>query len=302
MKRRLPYRPMPSKVWADTIDTIHMWTQIVGKIKLAQMPPVNHWWHVPLYVSSRGLTTNAMPYGNRLFQLDFDFVDHRFVGEDSVGGSFSIDLGPMSVAAFYRSVMEGLSSLSIRVPIHTRPVEVDVAIPFERDEQHATYDHDDVAALWAGLSSAHELLTRFRGGFIGKASPVHFFWGGFDLAVTRFSGRKAPRHPGGVPNCPDWVMEEAYSHEVSSAGWWPGTDETGPSFYSYMYPEPDGFSAELLSPAKGTYNTDLGDWILTDREADETKDPDATVLEFLNATYDSGATMAKWDRAALERR
>ena len=302
MKRRLPYRPMPSKDWADTIETVHMWTQVIGKIKLAQMPPLNHWWHIPLYVSSRGLTTNAVPYGERLFQLDFDFVDHRFVGVESGGRSFAIDLRPMSVATFYRTVMEGLGSLSIRVPIHTRPVEVDVAIPFERDEQHASYDRDHVAELWTGLAAAHQLLTRFRGGFIGKASPVHFFWGGFDLAVTRFSGRKAPRHPGGVPHCPDWVMVEAYSHEVSSAGWWPGTDTTGPSFYSYMYPEPDGFSTELLSTAKGTYNNDLGDWILTDREADETADPDATVLAFLNASYDSGATLANWDRDALERR
>ena len=286
--------------WADTIATIHMWTQVVGKIRMAQLPALNHWWHVPLYVSPRGLTTTSMPYGDRLFQLDFDFVDHRFAAGDSDGRSFTLDLRPMSVATFYRAVMDGLASLGIEVPIWTTPVEVEVAIPFEQDDEHAAYDPDHVRGFWRGLMVSHRLLTQFRAGFAGKASPVHFFWGGFDMAVTRFSGRPAPRHPGGIPNCPDWVMYEAYSHEVSSAGWWPSSPDLGPLFYSYMYPEPSGFQQRRVLPERATYRPELGLFVLTDDDAREQEDPEAGVLDFFESTYAAGADLAGWDRPRLE--
>jgi hypothetical protein len=295
-----PRAAAPSGDWADTIATLHMWTQIVGKIRMTQMPALNHWWHVPLYVSPRGLTTGPMPYDERLFQLDFDFLNHRLAAEDSDGGSFAIELRPMSVAAFYRAVMDGLASLAIDITIRTTPVEVDVAIPFEQDEAHATYDPAQVRAFWQGLMTAHRLLTRFRAGFIGKASPVHFFWGGFDLAVTRFCGRSAPRHPGGIPNCPDWVMHEAYSHEVSSAGWWPSSLELGPSFYSYMYPQPPGFPRSRVMPDRATFSPDLGLFVLRETDLEELEDPEAAVLAFLESTYAAGADLARWDRARLE--
>lgn len=291
---------MPWHDWTATIDTLHMWTQVIGKIRMAQTPPLNHWWHVPLYVSARGLTTSAMSYGDRLFQIDLDLVDHRLTAEESGGRVFAMDLRPMSVATFYRAVMTGLATLEIDVSIRTRPVEVVVAIPFEEDEQHATYDRDHAHALWLGLSAAHRVLTEFRGGFRGKASPVHFFWGGFDLAVTRFSGRPAPVHPGGAPNCPDWVMEEAYSHEVSSAGWWPSSPDLGPVFYSYMYPEPDGFSRAAVMPDRATYSPVLRDFILPDDDLKEAEDPASAISAFLESTYDAGATLASWDRVALE--
>jgi hypothetical protein len=286
--------------WADTIATLHMWTQIVGKIRMAQMPALNHWWHVPLYVTSHGLTTGAMPYGDRLFALDFDFVEHRLVAEDSDGRSFRIDLRPISVATFYRAVTDGLASLSIDVSIRTTPVEVEVAIPFEEDDEHASYDADHARAFWQGLTRAHRLMTEFRGGFIGKASPVHFFWGGFDLAVTRFCGRSAPLHPGGIPNCPDWVMHEAYSHEVSSAGWWPSSSELGPAFYSYMYPQPGGFAESRVSPERATFDTDLGLFVLREADLQEMNEPETAVLDFFRSTYQAGADLARWDRPALE--
>jgi hypothetical protein len=241
-----------------------------------------------------------VPYGDRLFQIDFDFIDHRLVIEESGGRTSAIDLRPMSVAAFYRAVMDELASLDIQVQIRTTPTEVAIAIPFEQDEVHATYDRDHARACWQGLTAAHGVLTTFRGPFIGKASPVHFFWGGFDLAVTRFSGRTAPRHPGGVPNCPDWVQEEAYSHEVSSAGWWPTSRELGPAFYSYTYPQPPGLAHAAVRPDRATFNQDLGEFVLRDDDLAGLADPDAAVLEFLQSTYEAGADLAGWDRAALE--
>ncbi len=295
-----PEDPEPWHDWADTIATVHMWTQIVGKIRMARTPVMNYWWHVPLYVTPRGLTTSAMPYDDRLFRIDFDFVDHRLAAEVSDGGSFAIDLRPMSVATFYRAVMDGLASLAIDVPIRTTPVEVEVAIPFEEDDEHASYDADHARAFFAGLTRAHRLLTGFRGGFIGKASPVHFFWGGFDLAVTRFCGRSAPLHPGGIPNCPDWVMHEAYSHEVSSAGWWPSSAELGPAFYSYRYPQPDGFAERRVSPYRATFDRDLGLFVLREADLQELDHPEAAVMDFFKSTYEAGADLAGWDRAALE--
>jgi hypothetical protein len=266
---------------------------------MAQMPPLNHWWHVPLYVSPRGLTTNAMPYGDRLFQIDFDFVDHRLAVEDSDARSWTLDLRPMSVATFYRAVMDGLATLGIDVSIRTTPSEVAVAIPFEQDEEHASYDREHVGAFWQGLSAAHRALTRFRGGFIGKASPVHFFWGGFDLAVTRFCGRAAPLHPGGIPNCPDWVMHEAYSHEVSSCGFWPGGSSDG-SFYAYAYPEPDGFADASAGADAAYYDRALGEFILPYAAVRAADNPDSVLLSFLQSTYEAAATNGHWDREALE--
>jgi Family of unknown function (DUF5996) len=295
-----PWHPLPWRDWGDTIDTLHMWTQIVGKIRTALTPPLNHWWHGTLYVSPRGLTTTSIPYRDRLFQIDFDFIDHRLVIEESGGGTTAIDLRPMSVATFYHAVMAELASLGIEVRIRTTPTEVKVAIPFEQDEQHATYDRDQAHACWRGLTAAHRVLTTFRGPFIGKASPVHFFWGGFDLAVTRFSGRTAPLHPGGVPNCPDWVQEEAYSHEVSSAGWWPTSRELGPAFYSYTYPQPAGFSEAAVRPDRATFDAGLGEFVLRDDDLTQLSDPDSAILEFLESTYDAGADLAGWDRATLE--
>jgi Family of unknown function (DUF5996) len=294
------WRPLPWHDWGDTLATLHMWTQIIGKIRTAQTPPLNHWWHSTLYVSAHGLTTTSIPYGDRLFQLDFDFVDHRLVIEESGGRSTAIDLRPMSVATFYRRVMEELGSLDIEVRIRTKPTEVAVAIPFEEDEEHATYDRDHAHACWQGLTAAHRVLTRFRGPYLGKASPVHFFWGGFDLAVTRFSGRSAPRHPGGVPNCPDWVQEEAYSREVSSAGWWPLNPDLGPAFYSYTYPQPTGFAEAVVRPDRATYDRALGEFILRDEDVADVPDPESAVLDFLESTYEAGAGLAGWDRAALE--
>jgi Family of unknown function (DUF5996) len=291
---------MPWHDWGDTLATLHMWAQIVGKIRLALAPPLNHWWHVALYVSPRGLTTTSIPYRDRLFQIDFDFNAHRLVIEESGGRAFEMELRPMSVATFYGRIMEGLRSLDIDVVIRTMPTEVSDAIPFELDEQHASYDADHAHALWLGLAAAHRVLTRFRGPFVGKASPVHFFWGSFDLAVTRFSGRSAPLHPGGAPNCPDWVMAEAYSQEVSSAGWWPSSRDLGPVFYSYMYPQPEGFAEARVLPHRASFDRGLGEFILPTDKLATADDPDSVVLDFLERTYATGADLAGWDRATLD--
>jgi hypothetical protein len=295
-----PWPELPWKTWEPTISTLHMWTQIVGKVRMALAPPVNHWWHIPLYVSSRGLTTTAIPYGSRDFQVDFDFVDHRLLVSVSDGGSFVLGLGPKSVAQFYGEFMGGLRGLGIDVRIRARPTEVAEAIPFESDEQHASYEPDQAHLFWLGLTQADRVMTEFRGRFLGKASPVHFFWGSFDHAVTRFSGRRARGHPGGAPNCPAWVMEEAYSHEVSSAGWWPSSKPPGPVFYSYMYPEPDGFARTAVRPDAASYDAKLREFVLPYDAVRASPDPDAAVLDFFQSTYEGGVTLAGWDRSALE--
>jgi hypothetical protein len=277
-----------------------MWTQIVGKIRLTLAPPVNHWWHVPLYVSSRGLTTSAIPYGDRAFQLDFDFVDHRLVVTDGRPGAFVLDLRPQSVAAFYRELMGGLRGRGIDVRIHPRPVELVEAIPFAEDEVHTSYEPRHAELFWRGLVHADRTLKEFRTRFVGKASPVHFFWGSFDLAATRFSGRAAPTHPGGMPNCPDWVQVEAYSQQVSSAGWWPLSEEPGPAFYAYPYPEPDGYREELVRPVDAYFDPRWGEFLLPYDAVRAAADPDAIVLEFFQSTYEAAATLAGWDRPALE--
>ena len=289
---------LPVDDWADTRDTLQLWTQIVGKVRLALEPMRNHWWQVPLYVSARGLTTSLMPYEQRGLELELDFVDHRLALRSTDGRSAEVALEPRSVADFYTETMARLADLDVTVDILARPVELPVAIPFADDHEHASYDAERAHAYWLSLVQAQRVLTRFRSGFVGKASPVHFFWGAFDLAVTRFSGRTAPPHPGGAPNVADWVMRRAYSHEVSSCGYWPGGSGEG-TFYSYAYPEPPGFATHELD-GPGHYDAELGEFVLAYRTVRESPDPDAALLAFLEGTYEAAADLAAWDRAALE--
>ena len=287
--------------WKDTCDTLHLWTQIVGKIRLACAPMINHWWQVPLYVTSRGLTTSAMPYESRSFQIDFDFIDHRLAIQVSDGTAEVLDLEPRSVAEFYREVMERMRRLGLDVHIWTMPVEIPDPIPFENDRVHRAYDVEKVQQFWHALVFADQLLTAFRGRFIGKASPVHFFWGGFDLAVTRFSGRRAPLHPA-VPNTALYVAQESYSHEVSSCGFWPGNGGYGrAAFYSYAYPEPQGFAQAKIRPSGAFFDRGLGEFILPYDSVRDAASPHNSVLDFLQTTYEAAANLASWDRPALER-
>jgi hypothetical protein len=288
--------PLPLEPWKPAYETLHRWSQIVGKIRLTQMPWINHSWHVTLYVTSRGLTTLPVPYRDgRSFQLDFDFIDHQLLVRTSAGEVRAIALEPRSCADFYRELMARLGELGIEVRIHTKPNEVEDAIPLDLDEQHATYDPEAANRFWRVLAQAERVFTAFRARFIGKCSPVHFFWGSFDLAVTRFSGRPAPPHPGGVPNLPDWVAREAYSHEVSSAGFWPGGGAvTYPAFYSYAYPEPSGFRDAPLRPSGAFYHPDLREFLLPYDIVRGANSPDDMLLQFLQSTY------GRWDRQALE--
>jgi Family of unknown function (DUF5996) len=285
--------------WIDTRDTLHMWTQIVGKIRLANAPMVNHWWQVPLYVSARGLTTSAIPHGQRLFDIEFDFYEHQLRIRDSNGAQRSVALAPKPVARFYTETIAALRELDLDVAIRTTPTEVVRAIPFESDHEHAAYDPDAARLFWRQLLQAHRVLSEFRSRFIGKVSPVHFFWGSFDMAVTRFSGRNAPTHPGGAPNCPDWVMVEGYSHELSSCGFWPGGGNEG-AFYAYAYPEPDGFRGHPIRPDAGYYSTEAGQFLLPYEAVRTAPDPDRALLEFLQTTYEAAAEHGGWDRDALE--
>jgi hypothetical protein len=279
-----------------------MWTQIVGKIRLTQSPWINHSWHVTLYVTARGLTTSPIPYGDRTFQIDFDFIDHQVIVQTSDGLSGRIALQPQSVATFYTSLMAELDKLDLHVDIHRVPNEVSDPIPFDEDETHRTYDAPYANRFWKILVQANRVFEKFRARFIGKCSPVHFFWGAPDLAVTRFSGRPAPKHPGGIPNLPDWVTREAYSEEVSSCGFWPGG---GPipyaAFYSYAYPAPPDFAASSVQPDGAYYSSDLHEFILPYDIVREAASPDDTLLEFLQTTYEAAANLAAWDRGSLER-
>jgi hypothetical protein len=287
--------------WKATRDTLHLWTQAVGKIRLALTPWLNHSWHVALYVTARGLTTSPIAGGAGSFQIDFDFVDHVLRVTTSSGDSRTIPLRPMSVAEFYARVMAALEELGIAVELNTMPCEIADSIPFELDTVHAAYAADDVNRFWRVLLSASEVLGHFRTGFLGKASPVHFFWGSFDLAVTRFSGRRAPLHPGGVPHLPNAVAREAYSHEVSSAGFWPGGDPVDyAAFYSYAYPAPEGFSAAKVKPAAAFFSKELGEFLLPYDAMRSARDPDAALMEFLQSTYEAAADLGKWDRSVLE--
>jgi hypothetical protein len=288
---------LPLEEWKDTCATLHMWTQIVGKVRLAQMPLVNHWWNVPLYVSSRGLTTTAMPHDERFFEMEFDFVDHYLVIKCSDGASVNVELAPKSVAAFYHETMAALGGLGLEVRIWKMPVEVPDPIPFDQDEQHGSYDREYAERCWQVLRSSERVMQEFRSRFVGKCSPVHFFWGSFDLAVTRFSGRPAPPRPDA-----DSITREAYSHEVISHGWWPGQGPLGkPAFYSYTAPAPEGLSTAKLRPSQAFYSNDMAEYLLLYDDVRTAADPDAALMDFLQSTYEAGATLAKWDRASLER-
>ncbi|SEO41120.1 DUF5996 family protein [Nitrosovibrio sp. Nv6] len=294
---RLP----PLEGWQDTCTTLNMWAQVVGKIRLTLSPDINHSWGSTLYVTTRGLTTSPIPYGMFTFAIDFDFISHALHITTSQGNDRSFALEPMSVANFYRKTMQALAELGIEVRIFTRPVEVEVAIPFEKDEQHASYDANAASLFWHALVQTDCVFKDFRARFIGKVSPVHFFWGGIDLAVTRFSGRTAPKHPGGFPNVADRITQEAYSHEVSSAGFWPGTGLGEAAFYSYAYPSPAGFNDYPVQPEAAYFHGKLGEFILPYEAVRTAANPPQTLLSFLQTTYEAAATLGDWDRSALER-
>lgn len=293
---------LPLEEWKDTYDTLHRWTQIVGKIRLAAAPLENHWWNTTLYVNSRGLTTSAMHHDDMTFQIDFDFIDHLLLLRTSEGSTKTIALHPRSVADFYQETISVLGELGIYIPIWTTPVEVQDRTPFEEDDKHASYDPEYVQRFWRILSQASRVFTEFRSNFIGKVSPVHFFWGAFDLAVTRFSGRTAPPHPG-ASNLARFVAVEAYTHEVSSCGFWPGgghIDE--PVFYAYAYPEPTGFKDFNIRPSEAFYSPDMKEFLLPYETVRSSESPDNVLMDFLQSTYEAAATLAKWDRGALERK
>jgi hypothetical protein len=274
-----------------------MWTQVVGKVRLAQTPLVNHWWNVPLYVSARGLTTTAMPYGEMFFEMEFDFIDHNLITTCSDGGTIRIPLRPKSVATFYRETMDALRQLGMEVHIWKMPVEIPDPIPFDEDEQHASYDPEYAGRFWEVLRASEKVMQEFRSRFIGKCSPVHFFWGSFDLAVTRFSGRPAPPRPDA-----DTITREAYSHEVISHGWWPGHGPLGkPAFYSYTAPAPDGLSTAPIRPAAAFWSKELSEFLMYYDDVRNAANPEEALMEFLQSTYEAGADLAKWDRASLER-
>jgi hypothetical protein len=300
---------LPLAAWRDTRDTLHLWTQVVGKVRLALTPWLNHSWHVALYVTARGLTTSPIPWQGGAFQIDFDFIDHVLWIRTSAGHYRQLMLAPtpskptFSVAEFYNAMMIALRELGIAVAITPMPCEIPDCVPFDQDTTHAAYDPHYAGRFHRVLLSAADVFARFRTGFLGKASPVHFFWGSFDLAVTRFSGRPAPKHPGGVPHLPDAVAQEAYSHEVSSAGFWPGgggapVDDA--AFYSYAYPAPPGFAAAKVKPDAASWSAALSEFLLPYADMRKARDPDAELMAFLTSTYDAAAALGQWDRAALE--
>lgn len=291
---------LPLSEWQDTCETLHLWTQIVGKIRLSKMPWINHSWHVPLYTTSRGLTTSPIPYDARTFQIDFDFIDHQLLIQVGDGMSRSMSLRPRSVAEFYTRLFNELGELGLDTKIYGRPNEVERAIPFVDDHRHDSYDPDFANRFWRVLVQVDRVFHHFRAGFIGKNSPVHFFWGSFDLAVTRFSGRLAPPHPGGIPNLPDRVVREAYSHECSSAGFWPGVGLGETAFFAYAYPEPKGFQDYPVKPDQAYYHPDLREFILPYEAVRNANDPDKTLISFLESTYLAAADPGRWDRDALE--
>ena len=292
---------LPLEAWRPTYQTLHMWTQIVGKVRLALSPMVNHWWHVPLYVTARGLSTGPMPYGERDLEIHFDFIDHNLLILASDGQRKVIPLIPRSVADFYGELMAGLKAMEMPVHIWTTPVEIPEPIPFERDHAHAAYDPQYVTRLWQILVQTEQIFQEFRGRFLGKCSPVHFFWGSFDLAVTRFSGRRAPEKPGA-----DRITREAYSHEVISHGFWPGgawfgMEVNSPVYYSYTVPEPPGLREEPVRPSQAFYHPQLSEFVLMYDDLRHADSPRQALLEFLQSTYEAGARRAAWDRASLDR-
>jgi Family of unknown function (DUF5996) len=298
---RVAWPELPTAAWRETYETLHLWTQIVGKIRLALAPWLNHSWHVALYVTARGLTTSPIPDGVRTFQIDLDFIDHALRIWTSDGATRQFALAGQSVASFYAAIMADLAELGIHVAIDETPNELPEPVRFSQDNRHASYDPAAVRRFFQILVNTDRVFKQFRTGFLGKASPVHFFWGSFDLAVTRFSGRRAPRHPGGVPHLPDQVACEAYSHEESSAGFWPGSGAIDyPAFYSYAYPEPSGFRATAVRPQAAFFSEALGEFILPYDAVRTAAEPDRVLLDFLQSTYEAAANAANWDRDALE--
>ena len=292
---------LPYGAWKDTCETLQLWTQVIGKVRLALTPWLNHSWHVTLHVTTRGLGTPPIVYQGRAFTIEFDFIDHVLWLRTSDGHFRQLMLKPMTVAEFYADVMVALREIGIDVRINEMPNEISGAVPFPDDRTHASYDRDFAQKFWRVLLSSHEVFSHFRTGFLGKASPVHFFWGSFDLAVTRFSGRPAPLHPGGVPNLPDAVAREAYSHEVSSAGFWPGGGAIDyPAYYSYAYPAPEGFAAARVRPEAAFWSKELGEFILPYDAVRTAPEPERALMAFLQSTYQAAADLAKWDRADLE--
>jgi hypothetical protein len=298
-----PWPALPYGEWRQTCETLHRWSQIVGKTRLALEPLVNHWWEVPFYVSARGFTTSAMPYGNAdLLEIEFDFLDHQLVFRTSEGARQSMPLKSRSVADFYAEYRKILTALDVGARIWPVPVELPDALPFVDDQVHASYDPVMAERFWRVLIRVDRVFKSFRARYVGKASPVHLFWGALDLAVSRFSGRPAPPHPGGVPNVGDWVMREGYSHEVSSAGFWPGSEAMPEAvFYSYVYPTPAGFADAPVHPAAAYYHQQMGEFVLPYEAVRNASDPEAAILDFLQSTYEAAANTAGWDRKALER-
>lgn len=294
--------PLPLEAWSETCATLHMWTQIVGKIRLVQCPWTNHSWHATLYVTARGLTTSPIPHGSSTFEIAFDFIDHQLIVQVSDGRVARVPLEPQATATFYGRLMDEMGKLGLHVKIHRKPNEVPDPIRFDQDHVHCSYDAEYAHRFWRILVQADRVFKEFRSRFIGKSSPVHYFWGGPDLAVTRFSGRRAPEHPGGIPNIPDWITREAYSHEVSSCGFWPGG---GPvpyaAFYAYAYPQPAGFAQAAVRPDAAFYSSELGEFILPYDAVRQADSPDRVLLEFLQTTYEAAANLAGWDRGSLER-
>ena len=288
--------------WQDTCGTLHLWTQIVGKVKLALSPLSNHWWGIVLFVTARGLTTGAMPYRDRVLQIDFDFCAHELILRTSDAREQRIKLAPMATADFYAAVMAALRALDVEVHIWTMPGEIEGAIPFDQDRVHASYDGAAAKTFWRQLVQADRVFSIFRARFLGKVSPVHFFWGSFDLAVTRFSGRAAPPlTSNNTPNVAAWVMNEAYSHECSSVGFWPGAGYGRAAFYAYAYPEPEGFDAQPVRPQGAAYNADIGQFLIDYDAVRAAVSPDDALLDFMQSTYEAAANKANWDRKALER-
>lgn len=292
---------IPYASWGDTLSTVHMWTQILGKIRLVHAPVANHWWDAVLHVTARGLTTTPVPHPAGTFDMEFDFVEHVLRIRAVEGGSAAVALETGTVAAFYASVMDVLTSLGRPVAIRTNPNEVPEPIPFQQNTAPAAYDAEAAARFWRALVEIDRVFKAFRARFTGKCSPVHFFWGAPDLAVTRFSGRVAPAHPGGVPGLPDWVTREAYSHEVSSAGFWPGSPDMEAAFYSYAYPTPDGFAHADVGPPGAFWSEQMGEFFLPYEVVRSAPDPDAALMEFLQSSYEAAANLGDWDRASLER-
>ena len=302
---RAAWPSLPLAQWNDTRDTLQRWIQVIGKTRLALSPPINHWWHVALYPTARGLTTSPMAYDGRLLEVEFDFIDHDLLIRTGDGVTRAKPLVPQSVADFYREYTSLLESLGVHIRIRPMPSEMEDELPFTEDRQHRSYDRDAANRCWIILSRAAQVIQQFRGRFIGKCSPVHIFWGGFDLACTRFSGRRAPVHPGGIPHLPDRVVREAYSHECISAGWWPGAPGgpvADPVFYAYSYPEPPGFAEARVRPDAAYYSTDLREFILPYEAVRTAARPEEMLLDFFQTTYEAGADLAGWDRQALERR